>query len=396
MLDLNVQGCYHSGVLKVKKDFGMFFGYILPFVVVFTILVFVHELGHYLVAKRFGVVIETFSIGFGPEILGWTDKAGTRWKISMIPFGGYVKFLGDADASSRPDENKLESLSEEDKTKSIHGKAPFQRILISFAGPLANYLLAIFVFFLLFSSVGQRDIPAKVSKFSENSAAQEAGLEIGDIIKSINGSGIRTFSDIEKSVKLNPNVPLNMIIDRSGKQMSLTVTPKEVEEETLQGDKKKIGRLGIGSPEIQYIQHNIFTAFYAAVCETFSLSYQMLLGFGQMITGNKGAGQMVGVLGMGNMMGQALQMGLPMLVWLMAVLSINLGLINLFPIPALDGGHILFDTIEMVLGRPISSKVQERTFMVGVMMILGLTIYVTGNDLVNLKVFSWVYSFFFS
>ena len=377
-----------------KKDFEMFFGYILPFIVVFTILVFVHELGHYWVARSFGVAIETFSIGFGPEIFGWTDKAGTRWKISIIPFGGYVKFLGDADASSRPDGSKLEALSEEDKSRSMHAKPPFQRILISAAGPIANYLLAIAIFFLLFSTVGQRHITAKISKFSENSAAQEAGLQIGDIIKSINGDSIKTFSDIEKSVKLNSNVPLNMIIDRAGTQMSLTVTPKEIEEETAKGDKKKVGRLGIESPEIQYVQHNVFTALYAAVGETFSLSCQMLSGIWQMITGNKNAGEMVGVIGMGNMLGKALEIGLPMLVWLMAVLSINLGLINLFPIPALDGGHILFYTIEMILGRPISPKIQERTFMVGLLMILGLTIYVNGNDLANLKVFSWIMSFF--
>jgi regulator of sigma E protease len=373
----------------------MFIGYILPFLVVFTILVFVHEFGHYWVAKKFGVTIETFSIGFGPEIFGWTDKAGTRWKISIIPFGGYVKYLGDADASSRPDNETIEKLTQEEKSKTMHSKPPFQRLLIAAAGPIANYILAVVVFFLLFATIGQRYVPAKISQFTEQSAAQEAGLQVGDIIKSINGNPIKTFLDIEKFVKGNSNVPLNMLIDRSGQEMSLTVAPKETEEESSQGEKKKVGRLGIvRSPEINYIQHNVLTAFVASITETLSFSCEMLSSIGQMIMGKKSADDLGGVIRIGNMMGQASQMGLPTLIWIMAIFSINLGLFNLFPIPALDGGHILFYAVEMVRGKPIPSQIQERAFMVGLFIILSLMIYVNANDLVHFKVFSWVQSFF--
>ena len=373
----------------------MFFGYVLPFLVVFTILVFVHELGHYLVAKRFGVTIETFSIGFGPEIFGWTDKSGTRWKFSIIPFGGYVKYLGDADASSRPDNCEMEKLTDEQKSKTMHAKTPCQRIWIAAAGPIANYILAIVTFFFLFATVGQRYVPAKISDFVEGSSAKEAGLQVGDMIKSINGEKIKTFLDIERFVKTSANVPLNMIVDREGKELSLTVAPKEEEEKSKEGETKKVGRLGIiRSLTPEYIQHSVGSALYTSVQETLSFSWSMLVNIGQMFTGKRSADEMGGFLRIAEVTGQASQMGMATLVWMMASLSVNLGLFNLFPVPVLDGGHILFYTIEAIRGKPLSEKIQERAFMTGLILILGLMIYINGNDFVHFKVFAWVKSLF--
>ena len=372
----------------------MFLDYALPFLFIFTILVFVHELGHYWVAKRFGVQIETFSIGFGPELFGWTDKSKTRWKISVIPFGGYVKYLGDLDASSRPNNEALNDLSPDQKSKTLHGKSVSERILIAFAGPLANYLMAMVVFFGLFMTVGQRYVPAEVSGFAEVSAAKEAGLQEKDLIKSINGENIQSFSDLERFVKSNAGVPLNMIIERNKEEMSVTVTPKETEV-TTNGEVKKIGQLGIiRSMEGKYIQHNFITALYHSVTEPFVFSWNLMQTLGQMLVGKRSSDELGGIIQIAYMSGQAAQMGISTLLWFMAILSVNLGFFNLLPIPMLDGGHILFYAIEGIRKKPISEKIQERAFMVGLSVVLALMVYTNGNDLVKFKVFSWIKNLF--
>jgi regulator of sigma E protease len=360
---------------------GGFF-YVVVFLVVLTILVFVHELGHYLIARRNGVRVEVFSIGFGPELFGWWDRAGTRWKLSTIPLGGYVKMFGDSDASSGLPIAGLGQLTAAEREVSFHCKRLGQRAAIVAGGPLANFVFAIVVLAILFMTYGQPFTPAEVGQVLPNSAAEKGGIRQGDAIVSIDGHSIDRFEDVQQVVRFNPNVPMTMIVRREGELTTLQVTPSLVEESDRLG-RRQIGQLGIRGGGTKYIQRDPANAVVRAVGETWNLSAQTLAAMGQMVIGTRTTDELGGPLRIAQLSGEVAQGGIVPLLWFMAVLSVNLGLINLFPVPVLDGGHLLFYAAEAIRGKPLGQRAQEYGFRLGLALVLTLMVFATWNDLVH-------------
>jgi regulator of sigma E protease len=355
---------------------------ILVFLVVLTILVFVHELGHYLCARRNGVRVQMFSIGFGAEIFGWTDRAGTRWKLSMIPLGGYVKMFGDADASSMPSDT-VEEMTEAERAVSFFHKRLMQRIEIVAAGPVANFLFAIVVFAGLFMTVGQPFTPPDIGEVSKGSAAERSGIQPHDVILSLDGQTVERFEDIQKVVFLNAGVPISIAVRRGDAVLTLTATPDIVEEKDILGNVHRIGRLGILRAGTSYVRQDPLSAVWRAGSETWNVAAGTLTAVGQMIAGTRTTDELGGPIGIAQISGVVARTGVVNLLAFMAMLSVNLGLINLFPIPILDGGHLLFYAAEAVRGRPLGQRAQEYGFRVGLALVLTLMIFATWNDLVH-------------
>jgi regulator of sigma E protease len=356
--------------------------YVGVFLLVLTVLVFVHEFGHYLVARCNGVRIEVFSIGFGPEIFGWWDSAGTRWKFSAIPLGGYVKMFGDADASSTLATARFGELSEAERRVAFPYKRLGQRTAIVAAGPLANFLFAVVVLALMFMTYGQPFTPAAVSQVMPDSAAAVGGIQPGDMIVRIDGQRIDRFEDVQEVVELNPNVPMTLVVRRDGKLVSLHVTPKLVVQTDRLGS-HRIGRLGIRGGVPRYVRRSPPAAVAGAVKETWNLSSTTMQALWQMIIGRRGAGELGGPLRIAELSGKVAQLGIAPLLSLIAMLSVNLGLINLFPVPVLDGGHLLYYAAEAIRGRPLGQRAQEYGFRLGVALVLTLMVFATWNDLVH-------------
>jgi regulator of sigma E protease len=366
-------------------DFFITLGwYSIPFLVVLSVLVFVHELGHYLVARYNGVGVDVFSIGFGPEIFGWNDRAGTRWKISCFPLGGYVKMVGDADAASTPDVVKLQKMKKDMRERSLFYKTVWQRIAVTAAGPLANYLFAVLVLSVLFATVGQRYTVPIIQTFQEDSVAHTAGFQAGDYIKEVNGAPLQRFEDLQTIVQGSPDQPLNILFERNGELLTLSVTPKVSTITDHFGRPHKMGLLGVRGTEIAYTLYPWWSSWWYATTEILSLSWQTVKALGDVIIGAKSAEGLGGPLRIAQMSGEIAQSGIISLVWFMALLSVNLGLINLFPVPMLDGGHLLFYFCEVVRGKPLSEKAQEWGFRIGLWLIMGLMVFATGNDLLHI------------
>jgi regulator of sigma E protease len=361
---------------------------IVAFLVVLTVLVFVHELGHYLVARRNGVRIEIFSIGFGPELFGWWDRAGTRWKFSAVPLGGYVKMFGDADAASMPGQG-LPMMTQEERNVSFHHKRLGQRAAIVAAGPVANFIFAIVLFAGLFMTVGQPFTPADVGSVKEGSAADHAGIKTGDLIVSLDGRTIDRFEDVQQIVRNSPGVTMDIVVRRDGQDIPLQVTPQLTELTDNFGNRHKLGILGITrSGGVEYVQQNPLTAVWQATAETWNVSVGTLQAVGQMIIGARTTDELGGPIRIAQMSGEVASIGLAALVGFMAVLSINLGLINLFPVPVLDGGHLLFYAAEAIRGRPLGQRAQEYGFRIGLALVLTLMVFATWNDIVRLPIFN--------
>ena len=367
---------------------GTFLSYLIPFLFILTVVVFVHEMGHFLVARWCGVGVKAFSIGFGPEIFGFNDKHGTRWRVAWIPLGGYVKFIDDENAASAG-QKSLESLPEADRDKTFQGKSLGQRAAIVAAGPFANFIFAILIFTAVFSIFGERITAAKVDAINPDSAAERAGFQPGDVIKSIDGTTIANFSDMQRIVATSPDRELRFVVDRDGKPVDLTATPERKEITDRFGNTFKIGLLGIqrsASPDDWTLKrHDPATAFVMGVKECYFVVSRSLGYLYDVIKGREDADQLGGPLRIAQVSGQVATAGFLALLNLAAIISVSIGLINLFPIPMLDGGHLLFYGIEAVRGKPLSETTQEIGFRIGLAFVLMLMIFATWNDLIHLK-----------
>ena len=357
---------------------------LVSFIIVISVIVVVHELGHYIVARLCKVRILTFSLGFGPEIFGRTDKHGTRWKFSALPLGGYVKMFGDASAASTPDDDTLNAMSAEEKAQAFHYKPLWQKALIVLAGPVANFLLTIAVLTWLISSTGISSTEPRVGNIMPGSAAEGAGLLKDDRIISINGEEMRVFNDIPMAIATNLGTPVEMQIERAGERSTLTLTPRFTEDEDALGNKIKRPLLGIQSSKIILEEVGPLRAMGEAVKSTYGLCTTTLHAVGQMITGKRGVKDLSGPVGIAKMSGQAADKSATTLIWLIAMLSANLGLVNLFPIPLLDGGHLLFYGVEALRGRPLAEKIQEYAFRVGFALLATLMLFTLYNDISKL------------
>ena len=364
--------------------------YVVPFLLILTVLVFVHEFGHYLIARWNGVRVEVFSIGFGAELFGWWDSAGTRWKFSTIPLGGYVKMFGDADASSGLPAAGLARLAQADREVSFHYKRLGQRAAIVAAGPAANFVFAIAVLAVLFMTFGQPYTPPEVGQVQPGSAAEQGGIRPGDVIISIDGRHIARFEDVQQAVRLNPGTPITIVVRRDGGERELRVTPTPTELTDRFGYRYEIGLLGIARSGMEYIKRDPLTALLQAGTETWNLSVGTLKAMWQIVIGTRAVDELGGPLRIAQMSGEVAQGGMVAVLWFMAVLSINLGLINLFPVPVLDGGHLLFYAAEAVRGKPLGQRAQEYGFRIGLALVLTLMVFATWNDLVHLRIVEFV------
>ena len=365
----------------------------LSFIFILSVIVFIHEMGHYLIARYNGVRIDVFSIGFGPELFGWNDSTGTRWKVSLLPLGGYVKMFGDADAASKPGE-ELTEMSPEEKEFSFHHKRLGQRSAIVLGGPLANFVLAVFILAIMFATVGQRITPALISIVQPDGAAAEAGMIPGDLIIGIDDTAIDRFEMVQRIVRINVEQTLLFTVERDGETIEMEMTPRLVEVTDDFGNIQQFGQIGVGRKGVELVRHGPVYAIWAAVEETASLTMATLDVLGQIISGNRTAKELGGPIRIAQMSGQVAEDGLVTVFWFMALLSINLGLINLFPIPMLDGGHLLFYVYEAIRGKPLGERAQEYGFRVGLAMVLGLMIFATWNDIKNIFGFDVFFNLF--
>jgi regulator of sigma E protease len=376
-------------IVKLSGFGDTLLSYLLPFLFVLTVVVFVHELGHFLVARWCGVGIKAFSIGFGPEIVGFTDRHDTRWKISWIPLGGYVKFIDDENVASTGGRRTLDQLTPEERARSFQGKSLAQRAAVVAAGPIANFLLAIVIFTAIFGIFGERITAAKVDIVNPGSAAERAGFLPGDRVISIDGTAIETFGEMQRIVAMSPDQPLHFVVDRGGKTVDITVTPELKTITDRFGNTMRMGLLGIqrtAAPEEWTLKrHDPVTAFVMALKETYFVVSRSLGYLYDVVTGRESADQLGGPIRIAQVSGQVATAGFLALLNLCAIISVSIGLINLFPIPMLDGGHLLFYGIEALRGRPLSEGTQEMGFRIGLAFVLMLMIFATWNDLIHLK-----------
>jgi regulator of sigma E protease len=364
-----------------------FLSTILFFLLAIGPLIFIHELGHYYVGRWFGVKADTFSIGFGRELFGWTDRRGTRWKVGWLPLGGYVKFAGDMNPASTPSDEWL-NLPAEERARTFQAKKVWQRFLIVLAGPATNFLFAIVAFMIIFGIYGTPSDRATIGVVDPGSVAQAAGFRPGDQIVEVNGSRIDTFADLSTYIALRPNEPMDFRVLRGSDEVRLHATPRQVTDSDRFGNQARIGRLGVkpGGP-MQFSRLPFYELPGAAVRQTIGTVETMLTALGQVISGRRSLSELGGPLKIAQVSGQQASLGWLNFFWFMTVVSINLGFINLLPIPLLDGGHLLFYVIEGVRRKPLRPEAQEWAFRTGLAVLLALMIFVTFNDLASFGLF---------
>jgi regulator of sigma E protease len=367
---------------------GSLFLTLISFLVVLTVVVFIHEFGHFWVGRLCGVGVTAFSIGFGRELIGWTDRKGTRWKISAIPLGGYVKFVGDLNAASVPDQDQLDRMPLEQRAISFPHQNVAKRAAIVAAGPIANFILAIAIFAGFNYFNGRQVLEPRIEAVQPGSAAEKAGFQSKDLILTVDGRQIQTFADMQLIVSSSAGEPLNFTVERNGQTVALTATPNFVERTSPFG-KQRIGLLGVEASRdpsaIKRLTYTPWGAVKAAVVETWNLVDRTLNFIRRLVMGWESADQLSGPIGIARASGTAFDVGgVYSLVSLIGFMSVSIGLINLFPIPLLDGGHLLFYAIEAVRGRPLSEKAQEIGFRIGFALVAMLMLFATWNDLVHL------------
>ena len=358
--------------------------YAWPFLVTISVIVFVHELGHYLIARLNKVKVEVFSIGFGPELVGFNDSHGTRWKICALPLGGYVKFFGDANAASgAKDEATLRALTDEERRGSFHHKRVGQRAAIVVGGPLGNFVFAAIVLAILAGVAGERYSAPTISEVMPGGAAEAAGLVSGDRIVEIDGKAIETFEQVQEIVVGNDGTPLNLVVMRNDAQQSFVLTPKEFVETDAFGNETKVRRLGVSRGPAEFREVGAGEAIWVGIRDTYRVAASSLTAIGEMIVGKRSTDELGGPVKIGYMAGKIAQDGaLIDLVLLVALLSVSLGLINLFPVPMLDGGHLIFYLWEGIAGRPLKPRIQEYSLRVGFVLVIALMVWVTSKDII--------------
>ena len=364
--------------------------YVIVFLAILTVVVFVHELGHYLVARWCGVKIETFSIGFGPELFGWYDKSGTRWRISALPLGGYVKMFGDADPASTPDNNREFTAAE--KAVAFQYKTVWQRIAVVVAGPAMNFIFGIVALAILLAVYGEPRNAPVIDQVQENSAAAEVGLQKGDRVVEAAGQQVKSWQDLQKIIQMSVGEPIPLVVTRDDQRVELLAHPQIKEVTDLFGNVHKTPLLGIlpDTAATELVRFNPATALAESVTQTWDMVGATLKGIGQMILGQRDSSEVGGPLRIAKGAGAAAKIGLGGVAYYIILLSINLGLFNLFPVPLLDGGHLLFYGIEALRGRPLGQRAQEYGFRLGLFLVFALMLFTTRNDLLDLRVWDFI------
>jgi regulator of sigma E protease len=360
--------------------------YLVPFLVVLTVIVFVHEMGHYLVARWNGVAIQTFSIGFGRELVGWNDRHGTRWRISAIPLGGYVRFVGDMNAASVPDPEIVAGADPDLAARLFVNKNVWQRIAVVAAGPIANVLLTFLILYALLLGHGRYTIPAEVGEVIPGSVAESAGLQAGDEILAVDGYVVRGFSDLVRYVATSPERPIVMELDRDGTALTLTLVPKAVEEADRFGNSQRIGQIGVRSnatdQDVRLYRPGPVEAIGMTFEEIRFIVQRTAAFLGDFFVGRGDVEQLGGPVKVAKVSGEVATLGIFALINLTALLSLNIGIFNLLPVPMLDGGHLLYYFVEAIRGKPLSLRIQEIGFRFGFALVLALMVFTLFNDTV--------------
>lgn len=369
-----------------------FLSVLLPFLFVLTVVVFIHELGHFVVARWCGVKVQAFSIGFGREIWGFYDRHGTRWRLAWIPLGGYVKFVDDENGASVPSRDGLARMSQEERQGAFQTKSLSRRAAIVAAGPIANFLLAIAIFAGIFATIGVQITTAKIDEVIADGPAARAGFQAGDVIVAIDGTPIKSFQEMQRVVSTSADEPLNFVLDRGGLRMNLTATPDRREHEDRFGNKIRIGVIGIRrtmqAQDLEYQRRGVLESIGLGVRETHFVISRTLGYLRDVVLGREAADQLGGPIRIAEVSGQVASNGFVPLLNLTAILSVSIGLLNLFPIPLLDGGHLMFYLMEAIRRKPLSERTQEIGFRIGLSLVLMLMIYATFNDLPIVK--KWI------
>ena len=366
--------------------------FVIPFIILILVVVFIHEYGHYYFARKYGVGVTDFSIGFGKELFGWNDKSGTRWKICLIPLGGYVKFFGDRNVFSQSDQEELiNKYNEKEREKLFVLKPLYQRSIIVAAGPIANFILAVVIFLFIYMFVGKDFTPAVINEVQIESPADEAGLKKNDIILEIDGTKVKSILDVSKLITMSTGEFVDFKVSRLDQDVILKVKPKIVPSIDNLGNKMNkriVGiKLGAFNDEIKHVKLGPAKALYYSINEVYFVSISSLKYLGSMLSGSGDSSQLGGPIRIAKITGQVAEFGVIPFLSMMAYISISLGLINLFPIPLLDGGHLMFYSFEKILGRPLSQKTQEGFFRIGMFLLLSLMFFATFNDLKDLGLF---------
>lgn len=362
--------------------------YAWSFVVILSTIVFVHEFGHYIVARWCGVRVETFSIGFGREVWGYTSKrSGTRWKFSALPFGGYVKMFGDSTAASTADTDVLSQMTESERKVSFHHKPLWAKAAVVAAGPIANFILTIGIFTYFLFTIGMASTEPTIGEIMNNTPAAESRLKVGDRILRVDDRKIENFNDIPKAIMINTGTPVSLELMRGEKRMTLTITPKIIEDKDSLGNQVKRPLIGFKSKQVTYEDIGLIRALKEAVRSTYDICVASFKVIGQMISGERSTEELKGPLGIAKLSGQATQAGnttgetLHVMLWFIAMLSANLGMVNLFPVPVLDGGHLVYYGIEAVRGKPMAERFMELGYKAGFVLLVSLMAFTVFNDL---------------
>jgi regulator of sigma E protease len=370
---------------KIFGTEGLLIGTLLPFFIVLLIVVFVHELGHYLVGRWCGIGVKTFSIGFGPEVFGFNDRAGTRWRLAAIPLGGYVKFAGDMTGAGLVDQEAIDQMSNEEKKVAFHLQPVWKRAATVFAGPLANFILTIVILSFFFALYGKTIADPIIDKVLPGSAAQSAGFKPGDRFLSVDGLTIKSFEDLPRYIMSRADQEMTFVLDRDGSTIEIKATPRRQESTDALGNTIKVGQLGVGltasEQNVTNVDFTAVEAFGQAVKESGFIVSETGRFFVRLANGREDKCQLGGPVKIATMAGQAAKRGIDWLIQLTAMLSIGIGILNLLPIPPLDGGHLLFYGMESVMRRPVSAKMQDIVFRIGTLMVLTFMGFVIFNDL---------------